>query len=321
MKNDLISIIVPVFKTEKYINRCIDSILAQSYDNFEIILVDDGSPDECPSICDELSKKNNKVRTIHKINGGLSSARNAGIDAAQGSYISFIDSDDFIDEDMLLRLYETIIEYNADVAMVKYTEVYDSKVQRNLDRKEAIVFHNNDVETAFLRLRIESVCVGLYSRNAIGDIRFIEGKTHEDIPFNFAVFKKINTFAYLPERRYYYFYNSLSISNGVLNSNMFNLIQFRMEICEYYKETNLELFKLAEVLYARAAMALLTRMAVYGTSKEINTKESKKNLINILKQRRKTFFSSVDVPFSRKILAFLCLRAYFLLKILGGFKR
>ncbi|MBQ3396194.1 MAG: glycosyltransferase, partial [Synergistaceae bacterium] len=119
----LISVIVPVYKVEKYLNRCINSIVNQTYWNLEIILVDDGSPDNCPLICDEWSKKDKRIRVLHKRNGGLSSARNAGLDIAKGEYISFIDSDDFILPEMFEELYRLMIENDADLGMSGYLYV------------------------------------------------------------------------------------------------------------------------------------------------------------------------------------------------------
>ena len=101
-----VSAIVPVYNVEKYIYRCVDSILNQTFSDFELILVDDGSPDNCPQICDEYAKKDSRIKVIHKENGGLSSARNAGLDIASGEWISFIDSDDWIHKDYLLYLPE-----------------------------------------------------------------------------------------------------------------------------------------------------------------------------------------------------------------------
>lgn len=128
---DLISVIVPVFKVEQYLKRCVSSILNQSYKNIEIILVDDGSPDNCPEICDDLSSKYSNITVIHKKNGGLSSARNAGLEKCNGRYISFVDSDDFIDKNFINRLYECIIKYDADVAMVMYEETFLRKSIQN----------------------------------------------------------------------------------------------------------------------------------------------------------------------------------------------
>lgn len=109
--NELVSVIVPVYKVEPYLDRCVASILAQTYPNLEVILVDDGSPDNCPALCDAWAQRDARIRVIHKKNGGLSDARNVGLDAASGAYISFVDSDDYIAENFIETLYDLLHEY------------------------------------------------------------------------------------------------------------------------------------------------------------------------------------------------------------------
>ena len=118
MNEDLISIIVPVYNVEKYLHRCVSSILQQTYSKFEVILVDDGSKDASGRICDVFASKDERVRVIHKENGGLSSARNAGLDIANGKYIGFVDSDDYIENDMYEIMYNALIKNNVDIACV-----------------------------------------------------------------------------------------------------------------------------------------------------------------------------------------------------------
>ncbi|WP_227166600.1 glycosyltransferase, partial [Enterococcus faecium] len=125
-----ISIIVPVYKVEKYLRKCVDSILAQTFTDFEVILVDDGSPDNSGKICDEYAEKDNRVRVIHKENGGLSSARNAGIDVARGKYLGFVDSDDYIDEDMYEILYENLKIHDADISSVELIPFYGDRYKK-----------------------------------------------------------------------------------------------------------------------------------------------------------------------------------------------
>lgn len=112
-----ISIIVPVYQVEKYLNECIDSILAQTFTDFELILVDDGSPDNCPALCDAAAKRDSRVRVIHKQNGGVSTARNAGLDAAQGNWIAFVDSDDTVEPEYLEKMHKAVLETGADFAI------------------------------------------------------------------------------------------------------------------------------------------------------------------------------------------------------------
>lgn len=124
MKNVLVSVIVPVYKVELYLERCLKSIINQTYNNLEIILVDDGSPDKCPEICDQYAKYDRRVKVIHKPNGGLSSARNAGIDVMSGEYVTFIDSDDFIPENAIEKWVHYIKEYHANIVVGKY-QIYN----------------------------------------------------------------------------------------------------------------------------------------------------------------------------------------------------
>ena len=126
MSKPLLSIIVPVYNVEKYIERCIKSILNQSFTNFELILVDDGSPDNCGKICDEYKKKDSRIKVIHKKNGGLSDARNAGIERAKGEYIAFVDSDDFINKYMYEILYKNAKKWDADISICNFKMVCEN---------------------------------------------------------------------------------------------------------------------------------------------------------------------------------------------------
>ena len=279
MNSDLITVIVPVYNTEKYLNRCVNSIISQIYKNIEIILVDDGSPDNSPKLCDDLASKYNHIRVIHQENAGLSAARNTGIDNAKGKYIAFVDSDDYIEKNMIGRLYQLAEKHSAEVAMLRYLEVTEKSKSVPVIEKEEKIYFGEEVQKAFLDLKIDSVCVGLYLKCAIQHIRFQIGKTSEDIPFNFSVFQNIERFVYVPEERYFYFYHTDSISNGQLNPNMLNYLNFRKNIYDFYcLQNNDELIEKSEVLYARAAMGLLVRMALYGISDKLNEMEQKKNL-------------------------------------------
>lgn len=133
-----ISVIVPVYKAEKYIRRCVDSILAQTYQNLEIILVDDGSPDHCPAICDEYAGKDSRVKVIHKENGGELSAREAGISAAQGEWLGFVDSDDFVSEDMYGYLLQLTAENNVDIVQCGFDTCIDSKIIKSYAAEESV---------------------------------------------------------------------------------------------------------------------------------------------------------------------------------------
>ena len=123
----LLSVIVPIYNVEDYLNRCVDSIINQTYKNLEIILVDDGSPDNCPQMCDDYAKKDSRIRVVHKENGGLSDARNAGMKVATGEYVSFIDSDDYISLDFYETLFQTMVDNDSDIVECSVVKFYENE--------------------------------------------------------------------------------------------------------------------------------------------------------------------------------------------------
>lgn len=135
----VISVIVPVYKVEKFLDRCINSIIQQTFTNLEIILVDDGSPDRSGEICDEWKMKDKRIRVIHKENGGLSDARNKGLDVATGDYVAFIDSDDWIDPDMFQLLYDATQKYQADIAECSWRCIYSDESRKKQIIQESIL--------------------------------------------------------------------------------------------------------------------------------------------------------------------------------------
>lgn len=182
---ELISIIVPVYKVEKYIHRCIESALAQTYRNWELILVDDGSPDGCGSICDSYASKDFRIHVIHKKNGGLSSARNAGLQICQGDYITFLDSDDYLMPNALEDLIQTSVSQKADLVMgVNLLLRTDGSLQQDT---WATQYGNRDISSqelrrAFLRDSLPNYAWGkLYHASLLSHLRFPEGQNMEDL--------------------------------------------------------------------------------------------------------------------------------------------
>lgn len=148
-----ISVIVPIYKVEDYLHRCVESIINQAYTNLEIILVDDGSPDNCPKICDEYAEKDSRIKVIHKENGGLSDARNTGLLVATGEYISFIDSDDYIDINMYKSIITYMEEHDLDIAECGIKHVYNNKIKQNDKLDKSIHVFNS--EEALKELMLE----------------------------------------------------------------------------------------------------------------------------------------------------------------------
>lgn len=231
-----ISVIVPVYNVEKYLKRCVDSILNQTLKDIEIILVNDGSTDNSLGICINYQKHDTKIKVINKVNEGVSSARNAGIDVALGEYITFVDSDDWIDNRMYEVMYNTIIENNVDAVNIGYSAVYGKKIVKRKPRIKSGKKFNDDLlvnmiddgtMTGFL---IGSVCMVMFKRNIIieRDIRFgINIKHNEDGLFNLLYLLNSKTFYTLEDETLYYYEqnNNSSISKYThINNNSFDEI-------------------------------------------------------------------------------------------------
>lgn len=228
MRKIKLSVIVPVYKAEKYIDRCINSILNQTLKSLELILVDDGSPDNSGAICDEYAKKDARVKVIHKENGGVCAARNIGLDHAIGDYISFVDSDDYLESDALEILYSDIVTHKADIccALMVGDSNQDAK---NLENGLYEVWRGKDaIKNALLDNRFTySSCAKLFKRDLIGNIRFEEGrKIHEDSFFNFSVFLRKPTVVVRNIGIYNYVNNSESASHAEFSEKFFDILYF-----------------------------------------------------------------------------------------------
>ena len=192
----LISIIVPVYRVEEYLPRCLDSLINQTYKNLEIILVDDGSTDNCPAICDSYALKDNRIKVIHKKNGGLSSARNAGLDIATGEWVAFLDSDDWVEPEMYEILYSLANNYNADISSCKSRNCYPAEYVQTLENfsVDIIEFDTDSIIKDMLNqthIRFE-VWNKLWRKSLIGDVRFKVGQVAEDVYFDRVLFLRTN---------------------------------------------------------------------------------------------------------------------------------
>ena len=235
-QEDLISIIVPVYNTEKYLEKCICSIISQTYKNIEIIIVNDGSTDNSKRICEKYEKKDNRIKLINKENGGQGSAKNIGIDYATGNYIGFVDSDDYIDEDMYETLYNLCVKNDADISMVAFNKVIDGKVMKTMDfGGETIVFDKfNAMKELLLDREIKSYNWNkLYKKELFEGIEFSEKLKYEDIDINVKLFEKINKFTYKKIPKYYYVQRNNSIVNCKSYDNLKDYVTVTKQRYEY----------------------------------------------------------------------------------------
>jgi glycosyltransferase involved in cell wall biosynthesis len=266
----LISVIVPVYNVENYLRACVDSIIAQTYDNLEIILVDDGSPDNCPAICDEYAEKDRRIKVIHKENGGVSSARNYGIDASKGLYITFIDSDDTVAKNWIEGLYETINDYDLSIAGITYVNDQNQSSSSPIGKEFVDLIKNSLFGYA---------CNKLYKKEAIGDLRFASVQ-REDIIFNLSLFSSGKTYKLVDSHGYYYFQRN----NSLLHEMAIPDIQ---AIFEFEENIQRSIFDLSEtdksVVYNTVMYSYVTDY-IYKLllSKSISAKEKKRLIKEII---------------------------------------
>lgn len=217
MPNHLVSVIIPVYNAQDYLVRCVDSILNQSYKNMEIILVDDGSMDSSPIICDELAKKDDRITVLHQSNGGVSLARNAGIDIAKGDFIAFVDSDDWVQPDMIEVMISRFSD-GVDIVRCAYRKYFDGNNTVDVtDGKEMILNSQDYLNVMFSDEALNSNCwCKMYRKSVIGGIRFpVSYKVGEDNYFNYQVVKNANKICVCSKIVYNYYINQESATNSV----------------------------------------------------------------------------------------------------------
>ena len=237
--NSLISVIVPIYNVEKYLDRCVDSIINQTYKNLEIILVDDDSPDNCPQMCDDYAKKDSRIKIVHKENGGLSDARNAGMKVATGEYVSFIDSDDYISLDFYETLLETIVDNDSDIVECGVVKFYEDN---NFDEySDDLKVTNYDTLYALDGLINENpfkqhVWNKLYKSNIALDIPYAVGKLNEDEFWTYQIFGKAKKVTRINKTMYYYFQRGSSIMGNGYNIRRLDALEGQMNRQAYIEK-------------------------------------------------------------------------------------
>lgn len=234
MKNELISIIVPIYNVEKFLNKCIESIIGQTYKNIEIILVDDGSKDGSGLICDEYAKKDRRIKVVHQPNGGVSSARNTGLREATGEYIGFVDPDDYISENMYTLLYNRLTETSADISMCGYKCYFDKQVEftangdvkeyTNIEVIEKLIF--DDIFTSHLWNK-------LYRKELFARVEFPIDRIYEDVSVIYKIFDNAKKIIYDNSIQYAYYQRPESLCNSISYKKMGNYVQAIEERYEY----------------------------------------------------------------------------------------
>lgn len=241
----LVSVIIPVYKAEKYLPMCVDSVLNQTYQNLEVILVDDGSPDNCPAICDEYARKDKRIRVIHQKNAGLSAARNAGIDICTGDYLTFLDSDDALHVEFVSRLLTACEENDAEIAVGDFmkatAEEYMPKITAPLEKKPVRVVDGREANMMLYRkwsewVRMIMASVKLYRRELFAHERYPAVKLHEDEALTYKLLYRCKRVALVDAKMYFYTDNPSGLMANRFTPERMTMLDILDERLAFYAE-------------------------------------------------------------------------------------
>lgn len=237
--SDLISIIIPVYNVLEFLDKCLSSVLLQTYTDLEIILIDDGSTDGSSKLCDEYAKKDQRIKVIHKNNSGQSSARNYGIDICTGKYVAFIDADDFVSKDYIEYLYNLIIKYNADISNCRFKKIWDYDNRIGGSEKTVVKKFNSQeaIESMCYLRELNCAAYGkLFKREILSEIRFPVGIIYEDLATIYKIFDRADVLVYGSEFKYFYFQRRGSSLNSNFNTLKLSRVPISDEIYAFIEK-------------------------------------------------------------------------------------
>lgn len=281
--NPLISVIVPVYKVEEYLDQCVDSIVNQTYKNLEIILVDDGSPDRCPEMCDSWAKKDFRIKVIHKENGGLGDARNVGIAMASGDYLGFVDSDDWCELDMFQEMLSACLEYDALISVCNALIDWENEwpQERTVFSDKRTFWESPEILKNFFNGHLTAwACNKLY-RKDLAEYLHYPKQPFEDIPIARNVFASIERLAFSGKDSYHYRQRLGSIVNADINASQFVLIEELEKNVEAARE-----FSLENVAIARLAVSSYNFLVKIENSNNYTLKDKISRLLEHIRAYR-----------------------------------
>lgn len=333
-ENPLISVIVPVYKVEKYLDQCVDSIVNQTYKNLEIILVDDGSPDGCPEMCDDWAKKDSRIKVVHKENGGLGNARNAGLAVSKGEYIGFIDSDDWCEPDMFQELLESSVEFDAPIAVCNALIDWENgwAQERTSFSDGRIFWERSEILRNFFNGHLTAwACNKLYRRDLIGFLHYPK-QPYEDIPIARNLFTYVEKVAFSGKDSYHYRQRQGSIVNNGVSASQFVLIEELKKNVEVAKD-----FSFERIAVARLAVSSFNLLAKIDKEQECPLKNKVPQLLDYIRsykfslfkdktvrKKDRVFLYGISRGFSYKktlLIRRICQKAYWFLNMKGVGKK
>lgn len=280
----MISIIIPVYNVSKYLDKCLQSVVAQTYSNIQIILVNDGSTDNSGEICDKWRKKDNRIEVIHKKNGGLSNARNVGIERAQGKYLMFVDSDDIISNDLCELLYNLLLENDADLAICNTYHIFDSNnFTFEIANKAEMVYCFNKSEAIcnlwYQKSFLPSAWGKLYKKELFEQIRFTEGIIFEDIDIMHEIFYLCNKIVYTDVKAYGYVHHENSITTKKYTQKDNVILDICEKIMKFATSKNVQIQQAAKSYYVTGALRVYLNAPDTDEYQEVIYKA--KNILNL----------------------------------------
>lgn len=309
-KKSLVSVVVPVYNVENYVEECIKSIQEQTYEKLEIILVDDGSLDKSGEICEKLSRQDERIKVIHKENGGLSDARNVGVRGAKGNYVVFVDSDDLIHPQMIQILYEEMLRTNADITICSHKKIYDT---RDLDfsfikekREVEILSGQECVEKIYSSLSVDMVVAWnkLYKKDYLLKFPYPIGKIHEDEFTTYKILMPLNRCLYMAYPLYFYRQRENSIMQQSFNLKELDCLDACYERKNYFKEMGAkDLYLTSLCRYQTVLAEMILKVQKYYPSEKKLIKELEKRFRNDWKKETKK--AEIDWKYKLKYIVFM----------------
>lgn len=314
MEKDLISVIIPVYNVEMYLNNCIDSVINQTYKNIEIILVDDGSTDDSANICDDYAKKDSRIKVIHKENGGLSDARNAGTKVSTGKYITFIDSDDYIEKDYVEYLYELLTKNKTNMSIAAYTVIsQEKKINIGNGYTDKVLTTEECLERMLCEYGFTiSSCAKLYNKDLFKNVEFPKGKLNEDNGTTYKLIMQCKEIAYGNKSVYNYYKRENSITTSKFNLKKLDLIELTDKMCDEIENEYPNLKDSTDKKRIASRFSILRQMLVNKLNneeklivKEIEKyiKQRKKDVLKNKKMGRREKFALITLMIGRGFFA------------------
>ena len=301
--NDKISVVVPVYNVENYLDKCIESLVNQTYKNIEIILVNDGSTDNSGQKCLEWAQKHDNIMCLEKKNGGLSDARNYAFKYCTGKYITFVDSDDYVDADYVELLYKNLKDTDSDISCVNYICFYEDGIfeKKSIRSSENKVYNNINaiIETLYQDKISNAAWAKLYKIELFKDIRFPFGKLCEDLGTTYKLFYKCNKICATEVHKYNYLQRNNSIMRSKFNVKKMDALEFALEIYDFARDKDKKLREAAKVRICSECLGLLNQMP-----KGNQYLEQKTYVKKVLKKYKNAalFNSKTNIKFKIKIL-------------------